>query len=201
MDRQSLGAGVLIGFLLGFALAGTMFADEAPPSYADSDGDGIADVNDLQPDGDAHIQFVLSQFVHAESNFTRNVTLILGYNDDGDGTGTLAGQVCVLNLTLAANTTISHPAGICVFQVDDYALRSVSFEYRLNETIDYGHIIIDTPWDLYPGTDDVNPWGVNITVDPQQLSAGSTIDLNGLSDDDAWEHNARVVFVTSGIRL
>lgn len=199
MDKGSLIAGAVVGLLLGIGLAGTYFADP-PSTFADADGDGIADDFDLRPDGDAHIQFVLAQFVHASSNQSRNVTLIIGYNDDGDATDSLSGQVCILNLTLAANTTISHPAGRCVFQVDDYALRSVSFEYRLNESIDHGHIIIDTPWDLYPIPDDVNPWGVNITVDPQELAGGSTIDLNGLSDGDNWEHNARVEFVTSAFK-
>lgn len=200
MDRQTLLVGALVGLLLGFFAGASWVAEPPSNTLTDQDGDGIADAHDLRPDGDAHLQFVLSQFVHAEANHSRNVTLILGYNDDGDATGTLAGQVCTLNLTLAANTTVSHPEGRCVFQVDDYARRSVSFEYRLNESIDHGHIVIDTPWDLYPAADDANPWGVNITVDPAVLAAGSAVDLNGLSDGDAWEHNARAEFVTSAFR-
>ena len=51
------------------------------------------------------------------------------------------------------------------------------------------------------GDDDVNPWGTNLTVDPAFLGAGSTVHLDGMSDSDSWERNARIVWHVSSVQI
>jgi len=126
---------------------------------------------------------------------------VLGYNDNGDGEGKLNGQVCILNMTIMGNTTFTRPSHECVFQVADYAMRSVAFEYRMFELEVINHETIIHNWDIFSEDDDEHPWGTNTTVDPAFLSVGSTILLDGMSDTDSWENNARVVWYTSKVQI
>ena len=192
----AIGLVFVVGILTGLLLANSIIGDIA--EITDADGDGIADRFDIEPSGDAGLTFSLIEIIHGQSTADRSLTLILGYNDGNDQSGTLAGQVCWLNFTVAANTSVTRPTHSCAFQVDDYGRRSVSFEYRLFETlaggVDDG---VEVAWDLFPGADADNPWGTNATVDPMVLANGVRIELDGMSDGDAWENNARIVWMAS----
>ena len=48
---------------------------------------------------------------------------------------------------------------------------------------------------------DEYPWGTNTTVNPAFLAVGSTILLDGMSDDDSWENNARVIWYTTKVQI
>ncbi len=63
------------------------------------------------------------------------------------------------------------------------------------------HEIIRENWDIFAGNDNENPWGTNTTVDPGFLSVGSTILLDGMSDSDDWEKNARVIWYTNSVEI
>ena len=190
----------VIGILLGISISDQILS-EYELGLPDSDGDGVPDASDLNPNGDAGLRFTLVDVIHDISEQPRNVTLILGYNDNGDSSGQLAGQVCVLNMTLDANTSVSRPLHYCLFQVADYAARAVSFEYRMYEEEQVNHELLLYQWDIFSGNDDMNPWGTNLTVDPAFLGAGSTVHLDGMSDSDAWERNGRIVWHVSSVEI
>ena len=198
--RLVVASALIIGTLIGLSLADIVF-DDYQTGLGDKDGDNVPDISDLEPDGDAGIRFTLVEIIHQELSLDTNVTLVLGYNDNGDSEGMLNGQVCVLNLTIVENTSVSRPSHNCVFQVADYALRSVSFEYRMFEEKIVNHEIIRENWDIFAGNDSENPWGTNTTVDPGFLSVGSTILLDGMSDSDDWENNARVIWYTNSVEI
>jgi hypothetical protein len=63
------------------------------------------------------------------------------------------------------------------------------------------HETITSDWDIFAEDNDEYPWGTNTTVDPAFLSVGSTILLDGMSDEDIWENNARVVWYTSKVEI
>ena len=191
---------MVIGLLCGLSIADIVF-DDYQTGLSDSDNDGVPDASDLDPNGDAGIRFTLVEVIHPELEEEANVTLILGYNDNGDGRGMLNGQVCILNMTIIENTTFTRPSHYCVFQVADYALRSVSFEYRMFEKETVNHEEIAHDWDIFAEDNDEYPWGINTTVDPAFLAVGSTILLDGMSDNDAWENNARVIWYTSKVEI
>ena len=191
---------VILGILLGLSLSDQILSDYEL-GLPDVDGDGVPDSSDLNSDGDAGLRFTLVDVVHDINEQPRNITLILGYNDNGDSSGSLVGQVCVLNMTIEANTSVSRPLHHCVFQVDDYAARAVSFEYRMYEEEQVNHEVLLYKWDIFAGDDDVNPWGTNLTVDPAFLGAGSTVHLDGMSDSDSWERNARIVWHVSSVQI
>ena len=198
--RLVVASALILGILIGLSLADIVF-DDYQTGLGDRDGDNVPDISDLEPDGDAGIRFTLVEIIHQELSSDTNVTLVLGYNDNGDSEGMLNGQVCVLNLTIVENTSVSRPSHNCVFQVADYALRSVSFEYRMFEEKIVNHEIIRENWDIFAGNDSENPWGTNTTVDPGFLSVGSTILLDGMSDSDDWENNARVIWYTNSVEI
>ena len=198
--RLVVASALILGILIGLSLADIVF-DDYQTGLGDKDGDNVPDISDLEPDGDAGIRFTLVEIIHQELSSDTNVTLVLGYNDNGDSEGMLNGQVCVLNLTIVENTSVSRPSHNCVFQVADYALRSVSFEYRMFEEKIVNHEIIRENWDIFAGNDSENPWGTNTTVDPGFLSVGSTILLDGMSDSDDWENNARVIWYTNSVEI
>ena len=198
--RMVVASTLILGILIGLSLADIVF-DDYQTGLGDKDGDNVPDISDLEPDGDAGIRFTLVEIIHQELSSDTNVTLVLGYNDNGDSEGMLNGQVCVLNLTIVENTSVSRPSHNCVFQVADYALRSVSFEYRMFEEKIVNHEIIRENWDIFAGNDSENPWGTNTTVDPGFLSVGSTILLDGMSDSDDWENIARVIWYTNSVEI
>ena len=198
--RLAIFSAMILGILIGLAITDIVF-DDYQTGLSDKDGDNVPDISDLEPDGDAGIRFTLVEIIHDEIQSDANITLILGYNDNGDSEGRLNGQVCVLNLTIIQNTSVTRPSHNCVFQVADYALRSVSFEYRMYEEKTINHETIRESWDIFVGDDNENPWGTNTTVDPAFLSVGSTILLDGMSDNDEWENNARVIWYTNGVEI
>jgi hypothetical protein len=198
--RMVIASALILGILIGLSLADVVF-DDYQTGLGDKDGDNVPDISDLEPDGDAGIRFTLVEIIHEELSSDTNITLVLGYNDNGDSEGKLNGQVCILNLTIIKNTTVTRPSHNCVFQVADYALRSVSFEYRMFEEKVINHETIRENWDIFSGNDNENPWGTNTTVDPGFLSVGSTILLDGMSDSDDWEKNARVIWYTNSVEI
>lgn len=198
--RIAIFSAMIIGILIGLSVADIVF-DDYQTGLSDSDNDGVPDNSDLEPDGDAGLRFTLVEVIHPELNEERNITLVLGYNDNGDSEGVLNGQVCILNMTIIENTSSTTPLHSCVFQVADYALRSVSFEYRMFEQEIINHEIITKKWDIFSEANDEHPWGTNTTVDPAFLAVGSTILLDGMSDDDLWENNARVIWYTSKVEI
>ena len=198
--RLAIFSAMILGILIGLAITDIVF-DDYQTGLSDKDGDNVPDISDLEPDGDAGIRFTLVEIIHDEIQSDANITLILGYNDNGDSEGSLNGQVCVLNLTIIQNTSVTRPSHNCVFQVADYALRSVSFEYRMYEEKTINHEIIRESWDIFVGDDNENPWGTNTTVDPAFLSVGSTILLDGMSDNDEWENSARVIWYTNSVEI
>ena len=198
--RLAIFSAMILGILIGLAITDIVF-DDYQTGLGDKDGDNVPDISDLEPDGDAGIRFTLVEIIHDEIQSDANITLILGYNDNGDSEGRLNGQVCALNLTIIQNTSVTRPSHNCVFQVADYALRSVSFEYRMYEEKTINHETIRESWDIFVGDDNENPWGTNTTVDPAFLSVGSTILLDGMSDNDEWENNARVIWYTNGVEI
>ena len=198
--RISILSAIFVGILIGYATADIVF-DNYQTGLSDSDNDGVPDNSDLDPNGDAGLRFTLVEVIHEELDQDANVTLVLGYNDNGDSEGMLNGQVCILNMTIFENTTFTRPSHNCVFQVADYALRSVSFEYRMFEQEVINHETINSNWDIFAEDNDEFPWGTNTTVDPAFLSVGSTILLDGMSDEDVWENNARVVWYTSKVEI
>jgi hypothetical protein len=198
--RVAILSAIIFGILIGLSIADIVF-DEYQTGLSDTDNDGVPDISDLEIDGDAGIRFTLVEVIHTELNEDTNVTLVLGYNDNGDSEGMLNGQVCVLNMTIQENTSFTRPSHNCVFQVADYALRSVSFEYRMFEREVINHETINHDWDIFSENNDEYPWGTNTTVDPGFLSVGSTIILDGMSDGDSWEHNAMVVWYTNKVPI
>ena len=198
--RLAIFSATILGIFIGLAITDIVF-DDYQTGLGDKDGDNVPDISDLEPDGDAGIRFTLVEIIHDEIQSDANITLILGYNDNGDSEGRLNGQVCVLNLTIIQNTSVTRPSHNCVFQVADYALRSVSFEYRMYEEKTINHETIRESWDIFVGDDNENPWGTNTTVDPAFLSVGSTILLDGMSDNDEWENNARVIWYTNSVEI
>ena len=198
--RMVVASALILGILIGLSLADVVF-DDYQTGLGDKDGDNVPDISDLEPDGDAGIRFTLVEIIHQELSSDTNITLVLGYNDNGDSEGKLNGQVCILNLTVMENTTVTRPSHNCVFQVADYALRSVSFEYRMFEEKVINHETIRENCDIFAGNDNENPWGTNTTVDPGFLSVGSTILLDGMSDSDDWEKNARVIWYTNSVEI
>ena len=198
--RLAIFSAMILGIFIGLAITDIVF-DDYQTGLGDKDGDNVPDILDLEPNGDAGIRFTLVEIIHDEIQSDANITLILGYNDNGDSEGRLNGQVCVLNLTIIQNTSVTRPSHNCVFQVADYALRSVSFEYRMYEEKTINHETIRESWDIFVGDDNENPWGTNTTVDPAFLSVGSTILLDGMSDNDEWENNARVIWYTNSVEI
>ena len=198
--RLAIFSAMILGIFIGLAITDIVF-DDYQTGLGDKDGDNVPDISDLEPNGDAGIRFTLVEIIHDEIQSDVNITLILGYNDNGDSEGRLNGQVCVLNLTIIQNTSVTRPSHNCVFQVADYALRSVSFEYRMYEEKTINHETIRESWDIFVGDDNENPWGTNTTVDPAFLSVGSTILLDGMSDNDGWENNARVIWYTNSVEI
>ena len=198
--RLAIFSAMILGIFIGRAITDIVF-DDYQTGLGDKDGDNVPDISDLEPNGDAGIRFTLVEIIHDEIQSDANITLILGYNDNGDSEGRLNGQVCVLNLTIIQNTSVTRPSHNCVFQVADYALRSVSFEYRMYEEKTINHETIRESWDIFVGDDNENPWGTNTTVDPAFLSVGSTILLDGMSDNDEWENNARVIWYTNSVEI
>jgi len=198
--RLAIFSAMILGIFIGLAITDIVF-DDYQTGLGDKDGDNVPDISDLEPNGDAGIRFTLVEIIHNEIQSDANITLILGYNDNGDSEGRLNGQVCVLNLTIIQNTSVTRPSHNCVFQVADYALRSVSFEYRMYEEKTINHETIRESWDIFVGDDNENPWGTNTTVDPAFLSVGSTILLDGMSDNDEWENNARVIWYTNSVEI
>ena len=198
--RLAIFSAMILGIFIGLAITDIVF-DDYQTGLGDKDGDNVPDISDLEPNGDAGIRFTLVEIIHDEIQSDVNITLILGYNDNGDSEGRLNGQVCVLNLTIIQNTSVTRPSHNCVFQVADYALRSVSFEYRMYEEKTINHETIRESWDIFVGDDNENPWGTNTTVDPAFLSVGSTILLDGMSDNDEWENNARVIWYTNSVEI
>ena len=198
--RLAIFSAMILGIFIGLAITDIVF-DDYQTGLGDKDGDNVPDISDLEPNGDAGIRFTLVEIIHEEIQSDANITLILGYNDNGDSEGRLNGQVCVLNLTIIQNTSVTRPSHNCVFQVADYALRSVSFEYRMYEEKTINHETIRESWDIFVGDDNENPWGTNTTVDPAFLSVGSTILLDGMSDNDEWENNARVIWYTNSVEI
>ena len=198
--RLAIFSAMILGILIGLAITDIVF-DDYQTGLSDKDGDNVPDISDLEPDGDAGIRFTLVEIIHDEIQSDANITLILGYNDNGDSEGRLNGQVCVLNLTIIQNTSVTRPSHNCVFQVADYALRSVSFEYRMYEEKTINHETIRESWDIFVGDDNENPWGTNTTVDPAFLSVGSTILLDGMSDNDEWENSERVIWYTNSVEI
>ena len=198
--RLVIVSAMIVGILIGLSIADIVF-DDYQTGLSDSDDDGVPDISDLDPNGDAGLRFTLVEVIHPELDENTNVTLVLGYNDNGDGEGKLNGQVCILNMTIMGNTTFTRPSHECVFQVADYAMRSVAFEYRMFELEVINHETIIHNWDIFSEDDDEHPWGTNTTVDPAFLSVGSTILLDGMSDTDSWENNARVVWYTSKVQI
>ena len=198
--RAAILSAIIFGILIGLSIADIVF-DDYQTGLSDTDNDGVPDISDLEIDGDAGIRSTLVEVIHTELNEDTNVTLVLGYNDNGDSKGMLNGQVCVLNMTIQENTSFTRPSHNCVFQVADYALRSVSFEYRMFEQEVINHETINHDWDIFSENNDEYPWGTNTTVDPGFLSVGSTIILDGMSDGDSWEHNAMVVWYTNKVPI
>ena len=198
--RLAIFSAMILGIFIGLAITDIVF-DDYQTGLGDKDGDNVPDISDLEPNGDAGIRFTLVEIIHDEIQSDANITLILGYNDNGDSEGRLNGQVCVLNLTIIQNTSVTRPSHNCVFQVADYALRSVSFEYRMYEEKTINHETIRESWDIFVGDDNENPWGTNTTVDPAFLSVGSTILLDGMSDNDEWANNARVIWYTNSVEI
>ena len=198
--RIAIFSAMIIGILIGLSIADIVF-DDYQTGLSDSDDDGVPDHSDLEPNGDAGLRFTLVEVIHPELTEETNVTIILGYNDNGDGEGMLNGQVCALNMTITENTSFTRPSHYCVFQVADYALRSVSFEYRMFEQELINHEIITHKWDIFSEDNDEYPWGTNTTVNPAFLAVGSTILLDGMSDDDSWENNARVIWYTTKVQI
>ena len=198
--RLAIFSAMILGIFIGLAITDIVF-DDYQTGLGDKDGDNVPDISDLEPNGDAGIRFTLVEIIHDEIQSDANITLILGYNDNGDSEGRLNGLVCVLNLTIIQNTSVTRPSHNCVFQVADYALRSVSFEYRMYEEKTINHETIRESWDIFVGDDNENPWGTNTTVDPAYLSVGSTILLDGMSDNDEWENNARVIWYTNSVEI
>ena len=198
--RLAIFSAMILGIFIGLAITDIVF-DDYQTGLGDKDGDNVPDISDLEPNGDAGIRFTLVEIIHDEIQSDANITLILGYNDNGDSEGRLNGQVCVLNLTIIQNTSVTRPSHNCVFQVADYALRSVSFEYRMYEENTINHETIRESWDIFVGDDNENPWGTNTTVDPAFLTVGSTILLDGMSDNDEWENNARVIWYTNSVEI
>ena len=198
--RLAIFSAMILGIFIGLAITDIVF-DDYQTGLGDKDGDNVPDISDLEPNGDAGIRFTLVEIIHDEIQSDANITLILGYNDNGDSEGRLNGQVCVLNLTIIQNTSVTRPSHNCVFQVADYALRSVSFEYRMYEEKTINHETIRESWDIFVGDDNENPWGTNTTVDPAFLSVGSTILLDGMSDNDEWENNARIIWYTNSVEI
>jgi hypothetical protein len=198
--RLAIFSAMILGIFIGLAITDIVF-DDYQTGLGDKDGDNVPDISDLEPNGDAGIRFTLVEIIHDEIQSDANITLILGYNDNGDSEGRLNGQVCVLNLTIIQNTSVTRPSHNCVFQVADYALRSVSFEYRMYEEKTINHETIRESWDIFVGDDNENPWGTNTTVDPAFLSVGSTILLDGMSDNDEWDNNARVIWYTNSVEI
>ena len=198
--RAAILSAIIFGILIGLSITDIVF-DEYQTGLSDTDNDGVPDISDLEINGDAGIRFTLVEVIHTELNEDTNVTLVLGHNDNGDSEGMLNGQVCVLNMTIQENTSFTRPSHNCVFQVADYALRSVSFEYRMFEQEVINHETINHDWDIFSENNDEYPWGTNTTVDPGFLSVGSTIILDGMSDGDSWEHNAMVVWYTNKVPI
>ncbi len=198
--RLAIVSAMIIGILIGLSITDIVF-DEYQTGLADTDDDGVPDISDLEINGDAGLRFTLVEVIHTELTENANVTLVLGYNDNGDSEGMLNGQVCILNMTIIENTSFTRPSHKCVFQVADYALRSVSFEYRMFEREVINHETINHDWDIFSDDNDDYPWGTNTTVDPAFLSVGSTVILDGMSDNDSWEKNAMVVWYTNKVQI
>tara|TARA_B110000438_G_scaffold73666_2_gene73796 strand:+ start:7093 stop:7731 length:639 start_codon:yes stop_codon:yes gene_type:complete len=198
--RLAIVSAMIIGVLIGLSITDIVF-DEYQTGLADTDDDGVPDISDLEINGDAGLRFTLVEVIHTELTENANVTLVLGYNDNGDSEGMLNGQVCILNMTIIENTSFTRPSHNCVFQVADYALRSVSFEYRMFEREVINHETINHDWDIFSDDNDDYPWGTNTTVDPAFLSVGSTVILDGMSDNDSWEKNAMVVWYTNKVQI
>jgi|TARA_B110000196_G_scaffold252130_1_gene221675 hypothetical protein len=198
--RLAIVSAMIIGILIGLSITDIVF-DEYQTGLADTDDDGVPDISDLEINGDAGLRFTLVEVIHTELTENANVTLVLGYNDNGDSEGMLNGQVCILNMTIIENTSFTRPSHNCVFQVADYALRSVSFEYRMFEREVINHETINHDWDIFSDDNDDYPWGTNTTVDPAFLSVGSTVILDGMSDNDSWEKNAMVVWYTNKVQI
>ena len=97
--RLVVASAMILGILIGLSLADIVF-DDYQTGLADKDGDNVPDISDLEPNGDAGIRFTLVEIIHQELESDANITLVLGYNDNGDSEGKLNGQVCVLNLTI-----------------------------------------------------------------------------------------------------
>ena len=102
--RLVVASALIIGILIGLSLADVVF-DDYQTGLGDKDGDNVPDISDLEPEGDAGIRFTLVEIIHQEISSDTNVTLVLGYNDNGDSEGMLNGQVCILNLTIAVSYT------------------------------------------------------------------------------------------------
>ena len=198
--RLAIVSAMIIGILIGLSITDIVF-DEYQTGLADTDDDGVPDISDLEINGDAGLRFTLVEVIHTELTENANGTLVLGYNDNGDSEGMLNGQVCILNMTIIENTSFTRPSHKCVFQVADYALRSVSFEYRMFEREVINHETINHDWDIFSDDNDDYPWGTNTTVDPAFLSVGSTVILDGMSDNDSWEKNAMVVWYTNKVQI
>ena len=104
--RLVVASALIIGILIGLSLADVVF-DDYQTGLGDKDGDNVPDISDLEPEGDAGIRFTLVEIIHQELSLDTNVTLVLGYNDNGDSEGMLNGQVCILNLTIMENTSVT----------------------------------------------------------------------------------------------
>ena len=104
--RMVVASALILGILIGLSLADVVF-DDYQTGLGDKDGDNVPDISDLEPDGDAGIRFTLVEIIHEELSSDTNITLVLGYNDNGDSEGKLNGQVCILNLTVMENTTVT----------------------------------------------------------------------------------------------
>ena len=104
--RLEVASALILGILIGLSLADIVF-DDYQTGLGDRDGDNVPDISDLEPDGDAGIRFTLVEIIHQEISSDTNVTLVLGYNDNGDSEGMLNGQVCILNLTILENTSVT----------------------------------------------------------------------------------------------
>ena len=81
--RLAIFSAMILGIFIGLAITDIVF-DDYQTGLGDKDGDNVPDISDLEPNGDAGIRFTLVEIIHDEIQSDANITLILGYNDNGD---------------------------------------------------------------------------------------------------------------------
>ena len=195
--RVSMVVGLGFGIIIGTALAMVVVSFLSPTDngLSDIDGDGVPDSHDLQKDGNARIRITASLLEHPQLSQDVEVTLNITYDGNGDPSGDHDAQTCSLSFTIVANSSSTTPAVGCTLDSSDWSILAVGFGYsltHLEETVADG--LYTHHWDLFPGSG-ADTAGYNSSVDAWMLHEGSTAILDGLSDGDDNEWNARLYLV------